>query len=213
VARVERQIQNDLHQRVLERDPTAKADVFETLLDPLIDSLAFRWPGLRGEDPLRDQAIDSVFNYLAAPERYDPQRCSLLTYLRMDAHGDLINAYRSPQQAVQVIPLPEESRGDVRDRQRFRKVDAALISTDSYPSDSPLAGLVRDVIDAFPDRRDREIVTLIMQGHRNTEVYAHVLGLSGLSAGEQEKLVNREKDRIRRRLRRIGERHEREHGA
>jgi DNA-directed RNA polymerase specialized sigma24 family protein len=213
VARVERQEQDDLHRRVLNRDPTAKADVFETLLDPLIDSLGYRWPGLRGEDQLRDNAIDSVFNYLAAPERYDPKRCSLLTYLRMDAHNDLINAYRSPAQAVKVVPLPEESHSGVRDGRRLRKVDSALISTDSYPSDSPLAGLVRQVVDAFPDKHDREIVTLLMQGQRSTTIYAQVLGLSGLSASEQEKRVNREKDRIRKRLRRIGERYEKEHGA
>lgn len=213
MARVDRQIQDDLHRRVMARDPTAKADAFETLLVPLIELLGYRWPGLRASEQLRDQAIDSIFHYLGAPERYDPKQCSLLTYLRMDAHGDLLNAYRASGQALREVPLPPEVIAGVRDPAGPRKIDPALTWTDTYPSDSGLPDLIREVEAALPAERDRKILALLLRGERATKAYAQVLGISHLSLGEQERLVNREKDRLRKRLRRLGERHEKKHGA
>ena len=84
--------QDGLHSAVLAGDPTAPARAFELLLDPLTERLRFKW-SRRPRRDLEEQAIDSILSYLERPERYDPERASLLTYLTMDAHGDLLNAY------------------------------------------------------------------------------------------------------------------------
>ncbi|MGH2917954.1 MAG: hypothetical protein ACRDLS_05045, partial [Solirubrobacteraceae bacterium] len=89
--KVEREVQDRLHADVCADDPTAWSRAFTTLLDPLVDWLGYRWPDLRDSERLHDFAVDSIISYLRAPDRYDPAQSSLLSYLRMDAHGDLLN--------------------------------------------------------------------------------------------------------------------------
>jgi hypothetical protein len=90
---VEREVQDRLHAEICGGDPTAWSRAFTTLLDPLIDALGFKWPDLRGTERLRDFAVDSIMTYVQEPARYDPSKSALLTYLRMDAHGDLLNEH------------------------------------------------------------------------------------------------------------------------
>lgn len=80
-------MQDRLHADVRAGDPTAWSRMFTTLLDSLVDWLGFRWPDLRDSERLHDFAVDSIMSYLRAPDRYDPAQSSLLSYLRMDAHG------------------------------------------------------------------------------------------------------------------------------
>jgi hypothetical protein len=89
--KVERELQDRLHAAVVAGDPTASAQVFKVMLEPLVDWLGFRWRNPRDAERVRDFAVDSIISYLECPSRYDPEKASLLTYLRMDAHGDLIN--------------------------------------------------------------------------------------------------------------------------
>jgi hypothetical protein len=84
--------QDELHSAVLAVDPTAPARAFESLLAPLIERLRFKRPRRPRRD-FEEQAIDSILSYLERPERYEPEHASLLTYLTMHAHGDLLNAY------------------------------------------------------------------------------------------------------------------------
>ena len=81
-----------IHERHVAGDPTASADLFETHYEALVDRLRFKWPNT-DEDDLRGQAVESIANYLDWPQRYDPTRSALLTWLAMDAHGDLANRY------------------------------------------------------------------------------------------------------------------------
>ena len=95
--KVEREVQDALHADVCAGDPTASSRVFTVLLEPLIDWLGFRWRNERDGERVRDFAIDSILSYLEDPDRYDPSQASLLTYLRMDAHGDLLNDHERRQ--------------------------------------------------------------------------------------------------------------------
>lgn len=192
--KVEREVQDGLHADVCARDPTASSRVFTVLLDPLIDWLSFRWRNERDAERVRDFAIDSIISYLESPERYDPSRASLLTYLRLDAHGDLLNDH------------------DQRQRQRERQADAFVelaaearnSSPDEYPSERERPEMtLAHVRQALPDERDRRAVLLLMEQERSTEVFAEVWGLAGLGAEEQAAEVKRNKDRIKARLRRL----------
>lgn len=163
--KVEREVQDGLHADVCASDPTAWSQVFTTLLDPLVDWLGFRWPDHRGSERLHDFAVDSIMSYLRAPDRYDPARSSLLSYLRMDAHGDLLNDQdrmrraRAAEHQVVVELADEQWKG----------------ISDEYPSDrEPLPVTLAQIREAFPGERDRRAVLLLMAGERSTEAFAQV---------------------------------------
>lgn len=192
--KVEREVQDRLHADVCAGEPTASSRAFTTLLEPLIDWLGFRWQNERDAERVRDFAIDSIIGYLESPERYDPARASLLTYLRLDAHGDLLNDH------------------DRRRRQRERHEEASVeledearnSSIDEYPSDREEPDLkLADVREALPDERDRRAVLLMMEGERSTEAFAGIWKLTDLPAEQRAAEVKRNKDRVKARLRRL----------
>lgn len=189
--------QEALHGRVVAGDPTATEQVFVQLLDPLIDRLGYKWPLLRGTERLRDQAIDSVFNYLEAPGRFDPRRRSLLGYLVMDAHGDLTNEYRAlgRQPRVHAVEDVEQTLGS-------RNVSLGLAKEDTHPSDSDARDLIEKVRLILPDERDRQVLALMLDGERSTSAFSALLKIEHLSERQQRKMVKREKDRIKALLRR-----------
>jgi hypothetical protein len=55
------------------------------------------------------------------------------------------------------------------------------------------------------NRIERQVLSLIINDVRDTSAYAKVLGVSQMSADEQTQHVNRVKSRVKKRLRRIGE--------
>ena len=187
-------MQDRLHADVCAGDPTAWSRTFTTLLDPLIDALGFKWPDLRGTERLYDFAVDSIVNYVQEPARYDPSKSSLLTYLRIDAHGDLINEHARLGRA-----RAAEDRATVEMTDEQRKG-----STDEYPSErEPPSMTLAQIRDAFPDERDRRAVLLLIAHERSTEAFAEVWDVSDLPPDEQFAVVKRNKDRVKARIRRL----------
>lgn len=192
--KVEREVQDALHADMCAGDPTASSRVFTVLLEPLIDWLGFRWRNERDAERVRDFAIDSILSYLEDPRSYDPSQASLLTYLRMDAHGDLLNDHerrqrRGKKEAEATVALAPGGRNS---------------STDEYPSEREAPEMTLSVVrDAVPDERDRHAVLLMMEQERSTEAFAKIWGLTELGAEEQAAEVKRNKDRIKARLRRL----------
>lgn len=187
-------MQDALHADLCAGEPTASSRVFTVLLEPLIDWLGFRWRNERDAERVRDFAIDSILSYLDNPLRYDPSQASLLTYLRMDAHGDLLNDHerrqrRGKKEAEATVELAPEGRNS---------------STDEYPSEREPAEMKLSIVrDALPDERDRHAVLLMMEQERSTEAFARVWDLTELGAEDQAAEVKRNKDRIKARLRRL----------
>jgi RNA polymerase sigma-70 factor (ECF subfamily) len=192
--KVERETQDRLHADVCRGDPVASSRVFEVLLDPLIEALRRQWPDRRELERVRDGAIDSIMNYLGAPEKYDPSKRSLLGFLQMDAAGDLSNSY-------QRLKRERENRvdSDVELADLLRNS-----STDEYPSDrEPVYMSLAKVREALPHDEDRRAVLLLIEGERSTDAFAKVWGLEELSPDDRFAEVKRNKDRIKARLRRL----------
>src|SRR5262245_60014183 len=80
----------DLHRRLLDRDPTAPADLAVTHLAPLRESLSGQYAGV---DPHLCEAAahSALVDLIKNPERYDPTQLPLDAFLRMAAGGDLLN--------------------------------------------------------------------------------------------------------------------------
>src|SRR5262245_31282044 len=80
-----------LHARLLARDPVAPSELADLYLPPLAAWLLRRFPQV---DPhlVEDAATDAALDTAQHPERYDPARLPLGSYLRMAARGDVLNA-------------------------------------------------------------------------------------------------------------------------
>jgi RNA polymerase sigma-70 factor (ECF subfamily) len=187
----------DLHARLVAGDRVASSDLAELVLPELVARLRHRWPRA-GADAVHDAAVQVLVDYLREPERYDPSRSNLVSWLQMQAHGDLTNDYRSPkrsfhQRRVTLMRDDVEGEGFAR--------NLRLMRSDDYPSD-----IERDALDkalgALVDDRDRRLLALLLDGDTSTAAAANVLGISHLPDEEQQAEVKRNKDRIKARVKR-----------
>lgn len=198
-----------LHQRLLaDDDPTASAEVSEWLYPLLVrETYARACANAAGSSAVvdRDLVEEAVGNvllgYIDAPERYNPENASLQRYLVMAAYRDFQNLsakearHTRPQRYLSLLTLEREEE-DVVDEQQDVEQIIGRIHAES---------LWRVIDEHFPNPTDRQIVELIVERVRAMRPYAQLLGIAHLPADQQAKEVKRAKDRITKRLRRIGE--------
>lgn len=152
---------------------------------------------------MMEEAVDTdVFDYAKSPRSYDPSRLSLLAYPRMAAWRAFL------------MLLERE--------QRRRRVMFSLPAVELLPdggndpgNDEPITlppGVTPGGVLAKPARLalnpgDQRVIRLMAVDEvRDTAVFARVLGLEHLDAQGQEDAVKHAKDRLTKRLRRLGER-------
>ena len=192
-----------LHARLVAGDRVASDELAEFVLPEVADRLGRQWPTLAGSDAVHDAAVEVFVAYLREPERYDPSRSNLVSWLQMQAHGDLTNDYRSPKRSFhqrRVALLREGVEGEDFAR------NLHLVKSDDYPSDVE-RGALDDALTALDDDRDRRLLALLLDGDTSTETAAVVLGISHLPLDEQRNEVKKNKDRIKAKVkRRLGSR-------
>lgn len=193
-----------IHQRLLDGDPTASPDAADLLLDPLVRRLRTKWPRPDFAEACHDAAVEVVVAYLSAPDRYDPTRSLLLTWLALQANGDLINAYDSRQKRFERAWIVESALSHIEpEGEASPTLGDQIPWLDSVPSLDASAVLTA-VRDAFPDESDRRLIWLIcVENEHSTDAAAAVLGLAELHPDERTAAVKRRKDRVMRRLRRM----------
>ena len=187
----------DLHNRLLSHDPVATGEIFSAVVPELEKHLRLRLPSLAvGVDP--DIYISAVYetltDYFKNPEKYDPHKSGLLTYLRLACWRDLQNLLR------------KESR-HASGRVWLESVEFSLSDgndvSEKVAQDLDERRLVADLKQGMtPD--ERAVFALMMEGERSTRVAAEAMNIGHLSPGEQRRQVKRVKDRIKRRIRRRG---------
>jgi hypothetical protein len=122
----------------------------------------------------------------------------------MQAHRDLINDYDSRPKRFERLWLVESALPVDPSTGETPRLGEQVPSFDTVPEidGSTVLAAVRQ---AFPDERDRRLIWLMcIEGSHATEEAAEVLGLTGLPPAERTAEVKRRKDRIMRRLRRLG---------
>ncbi len=180
-----------LHERVLQGDPVVPVDVFRTFMPPILKVLESEMSCNR--EDAHDSAIDAVLSYLRTPERYDPQRARLSTYLTQAAKKRAMDRRRS-------------SDARTRREQDF----AGVFEVQARPPKEVLeksveASLAAQRLDSLGlDEREREVLRLVLQGERSTRKLATVLGLDLLPEDEQRREVKRHRDRLMKMLERLG---------
>ncbi|MBF6613647.1 MAG: hypothetical protein IVW55_11015 [Chloroflexi bacterium] len=187
-----------LHLRLIAGDKTAPDECVVRWLPELIQRLTYRNPSVaaRDEQLIAAAAIDALFDYTLDPQKYDPERSSLGYYLFNAAQKDLLNALaREKTQSRQAnsIHLVEFSLPDRNNMENdtIKKVDAEA--------------LMDLVMEEITDPLDRRMLALMLQGERATSAYAAALGIQDRPEHYQKVVVKRHKDRISKRLERLGD--------
>lgn len=189
--------ERQLHERLLQKEETASAELCCHFLEPLIQHFKRIFPdvALRDETLICDAVTDALLNYIDNPSQYDPQRRSLEGYLKMSAEGDLKNA------------LDKEKRR----QEHFEKksVELSLISRkgimkgESTPEQQIVTKEIQEQLQRiFPEKSDQGLADAILSGVRETSHYAEILGITHLPEHEQRIQVKRAKDRIKVKLNR-----------
>lgn len=184
----------DFHQRILARDdPIAFAAFAEMFYDSLLQDVRRR-AGSGVDAILVEEAVgEALLDYHDSPERYDPRRASLQSYLSMAAYRDFQNAAAKERRVTgRQVSLfdPAFQEQDIVESQE---------TIDSQLQEEKLWQLIDQV---FPDPTERRVVMLILNKTRSPEPYAQVLGLCDLPYDERIREVRRVKYRITKRLRR-----------
>jgi RNA polymerase sigma-70 factor (ECF subfamily) len=196
---------HQLHQRLLQDDPLAPAELAEEFLEELVRRLRARVTWILDDALLLDAAADALLSYAQQPDKFDPTKSGLMTYLTMSAYGDLLNMLSRESRRRQ----REVSFEDVEHRLPSRNNIVEDVEEEAFQRHGILtleekSALLGRIAKEFPDPRDRQILSLMLAGERRTTVYSQVLGVQALGQKEQQRIVKRHKDRINKRLQRLG---------
>lgn len=179
----------DLHTRLLEGADQASDEIIRHFLPALVRALRRKYPQLTDPHIAETAANDALLAYLTRPEKFDPQRSSLIAYLYMHARTNLIDLLR------------QQSRVE---RNHLEFEEGLATSDSSLDPESRLieseTALIRHVQQIVTDPRDREVMSLMVEGERKTSVFAEALGIAHLSVVEQAIAVKRHKDRLKKAL-------------
>jgi RNA polymerase sigma-70 factor, ECF subfamily len=195
-----RQLGEEMHARLLGgTSVTVTSEIAETFLSPVSNSLRKDFPSL-GDPHLIETAVeDALIAYFNNPARFDLRRGSLFTYLRLLARSRLLNLLAgekklsAPEKVVELEAV--ESVYEMTDSE-FAGPEDALARRESDDA------TWRKLRELFTDPIDLELIKLMMEGVREADLYAALLGLSSLPAEERAREVKRHKDRVKKTIQR-----------
>ena len=183
---------NTLHQLALDGDVGA----MDALSTECLPVLKRRLQVLRFRDVCADQihdaAIDALLEYFGNPQRYDPAKSALGSYLYVGARRNLLNVLRAARRRAE------------REAAFAREVRRLACTPGRYESGRATLPPLPVVVSGFTDA-ERTVVRLWLGGERQTDAFARALSLTGYPVIEQRAIVRRVKERVKRRLQRLPE--------
>lgn len=190
-----RNIWNDLHNRLISGDVTVTAEIAELFLPLLIKKLNSIYQNIDDPHLIDSAVIDTLMDYLSKPNQFDPDRGNLFSYLILKSKSDLLNSLnpkRIDQIRVDLTEIVElDSDSTVYSVELIDEMSVEeLITNDLSPVWNSLSNII-------PDSIDQEILKLMMNGIRETDVFAELIGIQGLSEDERTRIVKQHKDRIK----------------
>jgi RNA polymerase sigma-70 factor (ECF subfamily) len=194
-----------IHQRLLERDPLAPSDLADAILDQVLVRVRKIFPELAHETILDDSVADAVLGYAERPHKFDPSRLSLLSYLTMSARGDVLNALdarkrrRRREVSLEVVEESPAARKRLSDH-----ANTVAAADETVVEQAEIVRISAHIKEAIRSPMDGRVIHLLIDGERRTEVFADVLGVRDLDPAAQRRTVKQYKDRIKKRLERLG---------
>ncbi len=177
----------EIHERLLDSDPTAPAELAEEVLDKIVRGLTFKYRYLRDRVIRYDAATDALMSYIKNPKQFNPSKRGLLGYLQMAAEGDLRNILtRMKRKAQKEIFISDVELALHGGNIKIGKgIDESVITRQAHEK------VYRIIDDLFDDDKDKKIAALMLQGERSTKVFAKLLGVESNSIQEQRRIVKR----------------------
>jgi hypothetical protein len=195
-----------LHQALVEGDADAPAVLAEKLVPIVRTKLGSLNTKLTDPQIVESAIGQSVATYLKWPERYDPSRGPLARYLAMDAAGDVKNELEKRSPEIAHDEVVEKMLVELGFHDRNSTVEGeALDAVDPFDLPQAQVDAARQLLRQL-SARDRELAQLVVDEVRSYAVWANVLGIEHLPLDVQEREVKRQKDRIKKKLERMGER-------
>lgn len=201
-----------LHRRLLERDPVARRLFWNQYFDQLAHYATSRiFDTVTREDVGRTLSMHVIEAMIDRPERFDPARGkSLYGYLMMDLKGDIKNYLTKATKEPRPIRL-DEPIGSDDDDVGNQTLTGNLPSGEPGPEEIAESVESQARVNAIRERvveTDDEGIVFDLQyiaGERTTDAFAGPLGITGLPQSEQAQVVQKLKDRLAKRLRRMKE--------
>ena len=186
---------NELNNRLISGDVIVSAEIAEYFMPLLIGKLNRVFQNIDDPHLIETAVIDTLMDYLSKPNQYDPNRGNLFSFLILKAKSDLLN-FLSPKKIDQVrVDLAEivelDNDSSVYGVELIDEMDVEELITNN------LSSIWNRLSSIIPDRTDQEIVKLMMDGIRETDVYAEVMGIQNLPDDERSRIVKQNKDRLK----------------
>jgi DNA-directed RNA polymerase specialized sigma24 family protein len=194
-----------LHRQLVARDPTAPEALGRAVLEPLVRYTERQFPRV-SSDITEQAAVDAVWDHLQHPEHCQAATGSgVVAYLRSVArHKVLDELRRDRRRSARETHWGQQTAGET-EREAVELRDMATTVEEDEDATS-LRDRRTEVMGALESESDRQFLELRLSGERKTTVFAEILGISHLPAGEQRKIVKQHKDRIDKIVRRARER-------
>jgi hypothetical protein len=184
----------NLHQRLVAGDVTASAELAELFLPIITDRLARIFPQLDDVHMVDTAVEDALLNYIERPTQYKPEKLGLESYLVMSAKWDLVNLLDlqkkdfliSLAEIVELMDIDMEQGIELIDPQDVEEIVSNRLSI-----------TWKNLKSLLPNPVDQRLLQLMMDGVRETDAYAEILGIRDLIIEEQKHIVKRNKDRIK----------------
>jgi RNA polymerase sigma-70 factor (ECF subfamily) len=193
----DREVLRGFHKRLLAGDRSTND--FATLILPFLAAeIGRKFPRL-DEQLVQDGVIDAFLDFCSHPDQFvegDEGR-SLESFLLGAAWRNVANLYESTRRRT-----ARERRAAGRKKEIDVALDPAERSIRQEDEKRNSADLAEILEPLAP--KDREFLTLQLNGVRKTEAFAKLLGIENLPIEQQRKEVKRHKDRIRGILKRKG---------
>lgn len=178
----------------------------DLLSEALTDKLKRHPNARRFQHLILDAVEDALVNYIKRPAQYQPKKRGLWGYLVMAATGDLLNAIEKERRTLsREKPVADVEHGSQR-RNKVVASAASKLDTQGPEYRASIQELLVAAERELADPHELEVAKLMFAGVSEVAAYANVLGIEHLPVYEQREQVKRCKDRVKKRLRRLGER-------
>lgn len=195
----------ELHRRLVEGDPIAPSELVEAYMDELVRRVHAKARVTGDEALIHDAVTDALLAYVQQPTKYSPDKSGLLTYLTMSAHRDFLNMMeRERRRSNREFPLENVEHSPLGRNKWIEAVEETVVDREGSITPREKALLWQHVSEQFSDPTDRRLLGLMLNGERKTAAYSAVLGIQDSDQDEQRRLVKRHKDRLTKRLVRLG---------
>lgn len=186
------------HARLIAGDKLVTAELAETFFPALCASAERKYHYLADLHLVTIAAEEAFLAYLNHPEKFDPEKSSLIGYLFMATRFNVIDKLRASKKifvGLDPSTLEHMVEGEIADP------ESKLIGEEEAEF-APSSPAMRRMFSVVTDPIDREVIKLMMEGERKTEAYAQVMNILHLPVAEQRIKVNQAKDRLKQALRR-----------